>query len=589
MAAAVDTPAPVRVRATPPDRWLWWGMAVLILVGLGLTASVVWIGNQLAAPSGTATTASNLIGCGPETPCADVLRSAYSAILGKSLTKWSIGYYLLVAAAMLAAVYAWQLSLAQPLSLMLPVVTFFGVVASGWCVAMMVWALRAYCYWCFTVHAVNLALFGLALVYAIEDWRFRQHTRWQAGVPPLPVTPVVIHVAVALMLGATQLTVMNLFHSDQREPIPDVEDPKQRLGVDSRVEINLPALMVDSARRDGGAVGETIWTTKGPRNAPHRIVVFCCLTSPHCRNLNALLNDVMARHPGQLRVDFRFYPLWHGCNVTIPKGASDATHKHACELTRSALAVAMLKPEAFAGYVDWLYENQATMDETQAAKEASSKVGGVAWRKAMDDPVLWKRLREDVEMARQLGIQTAPRMYLESGQVYGEVKQSNLDELLSRQFAWQPVAGAAKDKEPVWLASDVVAGHAKRAVAHMQMGRHGEAVIEWKEATQIKPDWTEAALELSRILATSPNAKVRNGDAAVYYARLALKHSKEKTPLMYDVYAAALAENGNFREAVSTARMVMELYNQAESKSESEEVRKRLEMYIQGRAYRMPQ
>ncbi|MCE9556447.1 MAG: thioredoxin domain-containing protein [Planctomycetes bacterium] len=586
MISVADIPPPVRVREFPPDRRLWWAMWGLIGVGIVLTLLLMREGNILSAAETKQLNRPGLLGCGPGQPCDHLLRSEYAVILGKSLTKWGLGYYLLVAAAILAAIYAWQLSLSPPLSLMLPVVTLIGVVAGGWCVAVM-WKLAAFCPWCLAVHGVNLMLFGVALLYAVQDWRHRQYIRWEAGVPPLPSTPVAIHVVVALMLGTGQVMMMTLFHAD----------PKPRAEVAAKIEHGLGTnpwtasgsfaqFAIDAPKPAQGAI--PIWTVKGPRDAPHRLVVFSCLTCPKCKELNSVLKEVMSRHPGKLRVDVRFYPLWHGCNPTIPKGAMDTKHREACPLIRNALGVAMLKPDAFAEYVDWLYENQSTLDDTQATSAAHKRVDKSGWQKAMDDPALWRRMREDIELARQLDIHTVPQIYMDQGQIYGGINVRNLESLLSESFAWKASENPSDDEGAVWVADNFIVAHAQRGLAHAQGGRYADAIRELKESLRLKGDWAEAAQHLAWILATCPDDTIRNGTEAVKYAKLAQRNSKTVTPQLWDVVAAALAEAGEYQEAVNTARKSLELYKQAGSEKQAEEVDKRMQMYLAGRAYRTP-
>lgn len=586
MISAVDIPPPVRVRESPPDRRLWWAMWGLIGIGIVLTLLLMREGNLISAAEASQPKRPGLPGCGPGQPCDHLLRSEYAVILGKSLTKWGLGYYLLVAAAMLAAIYAWQLSLSPPLSLILPVVTLIGVVAGGWCVAVM-WKLQTFCPWCMAVHGVNLMLFGVALVYAVQDWRHRQYIRWEAAVPPLPSTPVAIHVVVALMLGTTQVMLMTLFRAEPKPRAEVVAKIEHELGINPwTASGNFASLPIDASKT---AARETpIWSVKGPHDAPHRLVVFSCLTCPRCKELNSVLKEVMALHPDQLRVDVRFYPLWHGCNTTIPKGAMDAKHRDACPLTRNALAVAMLKPDAFAEFVDWLYENQSTLDNTLATNAALTRVDKANWQKAMDDPALWRRMREDIELARQLDIRTVPQVYMEKGQVYGGINARNLESLLAESFHWKATESAKDDDTAVWVADNFVVAHAQRGLAHAQGGRYRDAVRELKESLRLKGDWAEAAQHLAWILATCPDDTIRNGIDAMKYARLAQRNSKTSTPLLLDVVAASLAEAGEFEEAVNTSRKAMELYKQAGSEKQAEEVSKRMEMYIRGRAYRTP-
>ena len=67
---------------------------------------------------------------------------------------------------------------------------------------------------------------------------------------------------------------------------------------------------------------------------------------------------------------------------------------------------------------------------------------------------------------------------------------------------------------------------------------------------------------LAWVLATCPEASVRNGAEAVELARRAVKLSDGREPAILGTLAAAYAEAGRFPEAVQTARKALELATQ---------------------------
>ena len=75
----------------------------------------------------------------------------------------------------------------------------------------------------------------------------------------------------------------------------------------------------------------------------------------------------------------------------------------------------------------------------------------------------------------------------------------------------------------------------------------------------IKPDEVEALNNLAWILATDPDAVVRNGVEAVQRAERACQLTGYKQPSMISTLAAAYAEAGRFPEAVTTAEMAVKM------------------------------
>ena len=101
--------------------------------------------------------------------------------------------------------------------------------------------------------------------------------------------------------------------------------------------------------------------------------------------------------------------------------------------------------------------------------------------------------------------------------------------------------------------------HNDLAVALAQKRRFEEAVAHFREAIGIDPKFAQAQSNLAWLLATSPEATVRNGAEALKLAAKAVDLSHGKDPSMLDALAAAYAETGRFREAVETARRALDL------------------------------
>ena len=90
------------------------------------------------------------------------------------------------------------------------------------------------------------------------------------------------------------------------------------------------------------------------------------------------------------------------------------------------------------------------------------------------------------------------------------------------------------------------------------------------------------------MLATNPNASVRNGSEAVELAQRALKLSGGNEPAILGTLAAAYAEAGRFAEAVRTAEQAVQLAAAKGDRALAEQIRTRLELYRNGKPYRQP-
>ena len=81
-----------------------------------------------------------------------------------------------------------------------------------------------------------------------------------------------------------------------------------------------------------------------------------------------------------------------------------------------------------------------------------------------------------------------------------------------------------------------------------------KALAERRESLRSRPDDVALLNETAWMLATNPNASIRNGAEAVELAQRAVQLSDGREPAILGTLAAAYAEAGRFSEAVQTAR-----------------------------------
>ena len=99
-------------------------------------------------------------------------------------------------------------------------------------------------------------------------------------------------------------------------------------------------------------------------------------------------------------------------------------------------------------------------------------------------------------------------------------------------------------------------------IALFQTGRVDEAMAHFEKALENHPDFAEAWDSLDHtawLLATSPEASLRNGPKALALARQLDRLSGGNNPALLDTLAAAYAENGQFPEAIDAAQRALAL------------------------------
>ena len=90
-----------------------------------------------------------------------------------------------------------------------------------------------------------------------------------------------------------------------------------------------------------------------------------------------------------------------------------------------------------------------------------------------------------------------------------------------------------------------------------QQGLMDEAIWQYRKTLAIQPDSAQAQKNLAWVLATCPQAALRNSTKAVELAERANQLAGEGEPVFLCVLAAAYAEAGRFSEAVETAQRAL--------------------------------
>ncbi|MGB6041944.1 MAG: tetratricopeptide repeat protein [Pirellulales bacterium] len=113
-------------------------------------------------------------------------------------------------------------------------------------------------------------------------------------------------------------------------------------------------------------------------------------------------------------------------------------------------------------------------------------------------------------------------------------------------------------------------GHVLRTLRRLE-----EAVAHYQDASRLKPDDVEIHNSLAGLLATYPEASIRDGPLAVKHAERAARLTKLKDAAVLDTLSATYAEVGAFRKAVRSQQRAVQLAPD----SQKDDLRQRLELY----------
>jgi tetratricopeptide (TPR) repeat protein len=142
-------------------------------------------------------------------------------------------------------------------------------------------------------------------------------------------------------------------------------------------------------------------------------------------------------------------------------------------------------------------------------------------------------------------------------------------------------------KSSVWIA------HKNLGLALKEQGKVADAVAEWRKAIDLrfeqeKKEIPDLLATTARILAASPDDKLRNPAEAIVLATRAVVATKHADATALDTQAIAYAAAGRFSDALTASREALELLPEsvASNAVQIAAIRDRMDLYHQGKPYR---
>jgi protein O-mannosyl-transferase len=130
--------------------------------------------------------------------------------------------------------------------------------------------------------------------------------------------------------------------------------------------------------------------------------------------------------------------------------------------------------------------------------------------------------------------------------------------------------------------------HGNLAMALIRNGQAREAIAQYESILKLQPDNADALSGLAWVLATWPEASVRNGSEAMRLAERANQLTGGQDFQTLRTLAAAYAEGGQFAEAVTTAQQALQLADSQSNGALVEALRSQLKSYQAGSPFRDP-
>jgi Flp pilus assembly protein TadD len=144
----------------------------------------------------------------------------------------------------------------------------------------------------------------------------------------------------------------------------------------------------------------------------------------------------------------------------------------------------------------------------------------------------------------------------------------------------------AQFQKALEIKPDYTEAHNNLGCAFLRKGQVNKAMAHFQKALELQPNNVEVQNNLAWVLATAPNASLRNGVKAVGLAQRANQLSGGQNPAFIGTLAAAYAEAGRFPEAVTTARQTLQLATGQTSPAAVDALRTQIGLYQAGLPFR---
>jgi tetratricopeptide (TPR) repeat protein len=110
-------------------------------------------------------------------------------------------------------------------------------------------------------------------------------------------------------------------------------------------------------------------------------------------------------------------------------------------------------------------------------------------------------------------------------------------------------------------------------------GRGVEGLAFWRQALSKDPDNLQVLNDTAWVLATSRDATLRNGNAALPLAERAVALTSAREPAILGTLAAVYAETGRFDKAIELEQRATELATQQGNAALAQSLKARLALY----------
>jgi protein-disulfide isomerase len=318
--------------------------------------------------------------------------------------------------------------------------------------------------------------------------------RHRAGEPTIASLPhptartLFLVAALAVAIPAAEL---HFYGALQNKSIADAANNELREVVEDTQQ--LYAMYLNNAKHQFPDLDDDpIW--QGTGDLPlvtAQMVVFSDFQCPHCRDFEKYMSDqVLPLFHGGMKVTFKHFPMDQSCNEELKK----TLHPQACEAATAAEAALILGGnDAFWKAHDLLFASQADLRKFDYAAFAQQLgLDPEAFNKTRNDPATMERVKRDIALAREVGVDATPSLFLSGRRV---------PRLAVRQFRfWEAVAKVYDN-----ALQYAIKQREKKEAAKSETGADSNAEPESEEPEHNEPQASTRPREVKRLTLTPSN------------------------------------------------------------------------------------
>ncbi len=283
------------------------------------------------------------------------------------------------------------------------VMTGFASLYSVAMLGVMFLVLRKFCLFCLAIDVINFILFGIcwSIVSDASKSRFQGLRASKVGQLAL-ISAVVLGVSVVALRRAGD----------------DSQNSEENLRADIARVLANPSLKIEAPAN---------MPFLGSPDAEITIYEFSDFQCPHCRHAAMILDQLLERHAGKLKIVFMPFPLDPQCNRLLTHGV----HLLACELSRSAYCAA--KQGKFREVYGKIFEDQDFLDADSAKKiPGEFGVDPSTLKTCMDSEETKKAISASIEEGIRLYVQATPGLFINGRFVSRVLPLEAWDEIITK-------------------------------------------------------------------------------------------------------------------------------------------------------------